>query len=58
MRRGKRNHFSFISTSFNMQCNLIKFGTLIVNEYYHRCYLFNFCDSDICCQFVDSDIND
>jgi len=26
-----------------MQCNLKKFSTLIVNEYYHRrCYLFNF----------------
>ena len=24
-----------------MQCNLTKFN-IIVNEYYHRCYLFNF----------------
>ena len=33
----KRNHFSFMNTSFNTQCNLTKFSTLIVNEYYRRC---------------------
>ena len=38
----KRNHFSFMNKSFNMQCNLTKFSTLIVNEYYHWCYLFCF----------------
>jgi len=27
--------------SLNTQCNLTKFSTLIVNEYYQRCYLFN-----------------
>ena len=37
----KRNRFSFVNKSFNVQCNLTKFSTLIVNEYYHRCYLFN-----------------
>jgi len=26
----------------NTQCNLTKFSTLIVNEYYHRWYLLNF----------------
>jgi len=31
------------SKSFNTQCNLTKFSTdtLIVSEYYHRCYIFN-----------------
>jgi len=38
----KRNRFSFMDKSFNMQCNLTKFSTLIVNEYYHRRYLFIF----------------
>jgi len=38
----KRNHFSFMIKSFNTKCNLTKFSTLIVNEYYRRCYLFNF----------------
>ena len=38
----KMNHFSFMNKSLNTQCNLTKFGTLIVNEYYHRCYLFIF----------------
>jgi len=37
----KRNHFSFTNKSFNTQCNLTKFSTFIVNEYYRRCYLFN-----------------
>jgi len=36
VRQKKRNHFSFMSKSFNMQCILTKFSTLIVNEYYHR----------------------
>ena len=31
-----------MNKSFNTQCNLTKFSTLIVNEYYHRWYLFNF----------------
>ena len=31
----KRNHFSFMNKSFNMQCSLTKFSTLIVSEYYH-----------------------
>jgi len=30
----KRNHFSVVNKSFNMQRNLTKFGTLVVNEYY------------------------
>ena len=38
----KKNHFSFMNKSFNTQCNLTKFSTLIVNEYYHRRNLFNF----------------
>ena len=38
----KRNHFSFMNKSFDTQCNLTKFSTLVVNEYYHRCCLFNF----------------
>jgi len=25
-----------------MQCNVTKFDTFIVNEYYHQCYLFQF----------------
>ena len=29
----KRNHFSFVNTSLNKQCNLTKFSTLVVNEY-------------------------
>ena len=41
-RAEKRNHFSFMNKSLNTQCNLTKFSTLIVNEYYRRCYLFNF----------------
>jgi len=31
-----------INKYFNTQCNLTKLSTLIVNEYYHQCYLFNF----------------
>ena len=31
----------FMNKSFNTHCNLRKFGTVIVNEYYHRCYFFN-----------------
>ena len=38
----KRNHFSFMGESFNMQYNLTKFSSLIVGEYYHRYYLVNF----------------
>jgi len=38
----KINHFSFMNKSFNTQCNLTRFSTLIVTEYYHRCYFFNF----------------
>jgi len=38
----KRNHFTFMNKSFNTQSNLTKYSTLIVNEYYHRYYLFNF----------------
>ena len=38
-RAEKRNHFSFMNTSLNTQCNLTKFSTLIVNEYDRRCYL-------------------
>ena len=40
----KRNHFSFRNKSFNTRYNLTKFstGTLIVNEYFRRCYLSNF----------------
>ena len=40
----KRNHFSFVNKSFNMQCNLTNFSrpTLVVSEYYHRCYSSNF----------------
>jgi len=41
-RAEKRNHFSFMNKSLNTQCNLTKFSTLIVSEYYRRCYLFNF----------------
>ena len=40
--REKRNRFSFMNKSYNTQCNLTKFSTFIVNEYYHQCYLFNF----------------
>ena len=38
----KKEPLFFKNKSFNTQCNLTKFSTLIVNEYYHRCYLFNF----------------
>jgi len=38
-RQKKRKHFSFMNKSFNTQCNLTKFSTLIANEYCHRCYL-------------------
>jgi len=31
-----------MNRSFNTQRNLTKFSTLIINLYYHRCYLFNF----------------
>ena len=41
----KRNHFSFMNKSFNTQRNVTKFSTFIVNEYYRRCYLFNFWNS-------------
>jgi len=42
-RQKKRNHyFSFTNKSSNVQCNLTKFSTRVVNKYYHRCYLFNF----------------
>jgi len=41
--RQKRNRFSFVNKCFNTQCNLTKFSTFIVNECYHRCYLFK-CD--------------
>jgi len=37
----KRNRISFMNKSFNMQCNLKK-KTLIINEYYRRCSVFNF----------------
>jgi len=37
----ERNHFLFVNKCFNTQRNLTKFSTLIVNEYYHRCYLLN-----------------
>jgi len=30
-----------MNKSFNTQCNLTKFN-IIVDEYYHRCYLFDF----------------
>ena len=40
-REAEKNHISFTNKSFNTQCNLTKFSTLIVNiEYYRRCYLF------------------
>jgi len=39
----KNNHF-FIDKSFNAECNLTKLSTLVVNENYHQCYLFNFCN--------------
>ena len=39
----KKNHF-FIDKSFNAECNLTELSTLVVNEYYHQCYLFNFCN--------------
>ena len=43
VRQKKGNSFLLWVNLFNMQCNLKKFSTLIVNEYYHRrCYLFNF----------------
>ena len=36
----QRNHFPFMNKSFNVQCNLAKFSTLI--EYYHQCnYAFS-----------------
>jgi len=38
----KKNHFSFMNKSFNIHCSLTKFITLIVNEYYHPCNVFNF----------------
>jgi len=37
----KRNHVSFMKKSVNMSCNLTKFSIVIVNEYYHRYYLFH-----------------
>ena len=42
VRQKKRNHFSFMNKYSNTQCSLTKFSPLIVNEYYRRCYLFNF----------------
>ena len=36
VRQIKWNHFSFRNRSFNMQCNLTKFSTLVVSECYHR----------------------
>jgi len=36
----KRNHFSFVNKS-NLR-KLTEQSTLVVNEYYRRCYLFNF----------------
>ena len=38
----KRNQFSFMNKLFDTQRNLTKFGTVIVSEYYHRCYLLSF----------------
>jgi len=37
----KKEPLFLVNKSFNTQCNVTKFSTLIVNEYYHRCYLFN-----------------
>ena len=31
-----------MNKSFDTQCNLTKCSTLIINEYYRQCYLFNF----------------
>jgi len=30
VRQKKRNHFSFVNKSFNTQCNLTKFSTVVV----------------------------
>ena len=42
--RKKGTTVSYMNKYFNMQCNLTKFTALIVNEYCHRCYLFNLCN--------------
>jgi len=45
VRQNKRNNFSFLWINLligPMLCDLTKFSTLIVNEYCHRCWLFNF----------------
>ena len=34
----KKEPISFMNKSFNTQCNLTKFSTLIVNECFRRCY--------------------
>ena len=41
MRQKKRNQFYLMNISSNTQCNLTKFGTVIVNEYYCHCYLLD-----------------
>jgi len=40
--RQKETTYLFMNKSFITQCNPMKFRTLVGNEYYHRCYLFNF----------------
>jgi len=41
-----------MNKSFNTQCNLTKFSTLIVNEYYHRCLEFTQFTADYCAKSV------
>jgi len=51
--RKKEPLFFYEKNLFNTQCNFTKFNTFIVNEYYHRCYLFTLISTGYCTKKYD-----